>query len=170
MLSSKNAPGRFCVEKIFRIGILAGMEFSLDDISRVAELVIQRARQAKLAAPDRATVVALSGDLGAGKTTLVKEIARILGVSDELQSPTYVIYKRYEVPNDPDWKSLIHGDMYRLESADDIKKLGWDEMVAEPGNLIVVEWPEMIGDAVPQSAVCVLLTHKSDSLRSIDYN
>lgn len=155
--------------------------YSENEITDVALELIERARQAKLAAPDRATAVTLSGDLGAGKTTLVKEIARILGIREDLQSPTYVIYKKYPLglrplpleggDSDPGfpWKHLIHGDMYRLESADDIKKLGWDDLVSDPGNLIVVEWPEMIGDAVPQSAVRVFLTHKSDSLRSIDY-
>lgn len=117
---------------------------------------------------DRATVVALDGDLGAGKTTLVAEIGRQLGVADAMQSPTFGIYKRYQTGGGR-WKYLVHGDMYRLDSADDIRNLGWDDLLADPENLICVEWPERIAGAVPGDAVRVALGYAGEESRTIDF-
>ncbi|MDB4984494.1 MAG: hypothetical protein JWM20_673 [Patescibacteria group bacterium] len=161
--------------------------YAENQIGEVAAELIAKARQAKLAAPDRATLITLSGNLGAGKTTLIKEIAKQLGVQNDLQSPTYVIYKKYplglaeprplplkggDTAQDaqlPSWKYLIHGDMYRLESSAEIKNLGWDEMLSDSDNLVIIEWPEMIQDAVPKWAIKVSLAHVDESLRSIDF-
>jgi len=99
---------------------------------------------------------------------MIQEIARQLGIPENLQSPTYVIYKKYETPNSP-WKYLIHGDMYRLESADEIIKLGWKDLLKNSENLILIEWPEKIADAIPKDAIVVSLTHEGELLRGIDF-
>ena len=78
------------------------MEFSLEQLDRAAAKVVDAINSTKL--DNHATLVTFSGDLGAGKTTLIQEIARQLGVAETLQSPTYVIYKRYG--------NVVHGDMY----------------------------------------------------------
>ena len=119
-------------------------------------------------ASNQATVITFSGDLGAGKTTLIQEIARQLGVTDTLQSPTFVIYKRYRIPSLQDWSFLIHGDMYRLESAEEIEKLGWSELITDPNNLICIEWPEKITGAIPENALCVTIKHLGGEKRSIE--
>jgi tRNA threonylcarbamoyladenosine biosynthesis protein TsaE len=159
-------------------------KFSENDIPNIAGELIGKARQAKLAAPKRATLVTFSGNLGAGKTTMIKEIAKQLGVQNDLQSPTYVIYKKYPLGlAEPrplpleggdtsigyPWKFLIHGDMYRLEHADEILNLDWENLLQNPENLILIEWPEMIGDAIPDHAIRVSLTHVDESLRGIDF-
>src|SRR3989338_1544300 len=74
------------------------------------------------------TVVALSGDLGAGKTTFAQAVAKSLGVEETVNSPTFVIQKVYAL-SDQQWGRLIHIDAYRLKSADELRALGWDEMV-----------------------------------------
>ncbi len=142
------------------------MEYSLGDLEVVAERVIEEARRRR--ASDQATVITFSGDLGAGKTTLIQAIAQQLGVTDTLQSPTFVIYKRYAISSPQDWSFLIHGDMYRLESAEEIEKLGWSELITDPNNLICVEWPEKITGALPENALCVTIKHLGGEKRSIE--
>ncbi|MDP1625356.1 MAG: tRNA (adenosine(37)-N6)-threonylcarbamoyltransferase complex ATPase subunit type 1 TsaE [bacterium] len=111
-----------------------------------------------------ATIVALSGELGSGKTTFAKSFAAAFGVfEDDVTSPTFVIEKRFTIDASKvgrtNWKTLIHIDAYRLESAADVEKLHWNETVADPSNLILVEWPERIGDALPANAIRIKFSH-----------
>jgi tRNA threonylcarbamoyl adenosine modification protein YjeE len=107
---------------------------------------------------DEALIVGLSGHLGAGKTAFVKEAARALGVTEDVTSPTFVIMKIYETTpvgalKDIPWKRLIHIDAYRLERREELEALGWEKLVADPHNLIMVEWPENVGlDDLPESS------------------
>lgn len=100
---------------------------------------------------ENATVIALSGDLGAGKTTFTQAAAVALGVEETVNSPTFVIEKIYALA-DQKWNRLIHIDAYRLKSADELKALGWEEVVADPSNLIIIEWPEHVAEAIPENA------------------
>jgi len=115
-----------------------------------------------------AHVLALSGDLGAGKTSLVQAIARALGVTEALTSPTFVIQKSYET-RDPLFKRLIHIDAYRIEDAQELQVLGFADVVAEPGMLIAVEWAERVAALVPKDALKVTLTHEGEG-RCITYH
>lgn len=103
---------------------------------------------------ESATVVALSGDLGAGKTTFVQVCARELGIEETVSSPTFVIEKIYELSNRK-FACLIHIDAYRLKEAKELEVLGWGELVKDPQNLICIEWPERVTEAIPQNAVRV---------------
>ncbi|MDO8561684.1 MAG: tRNA (adenosine(37)-N6)-threonylcarbamoyltransferase complex ATPase subunit type 1 TsaE [bacterium] len=99
-----------------------------------------------------ATIVTLSGDLGAGKTAFAKALAREFGIDEDVTSPTYVIEKIY-APAKGAFSRFIHIDAYRLNSAHDLDVLGWRELLADSGNLIILEWPERVEDAIPKSAV-----------------
>ena len=101
-----------------------------------------------------ATVITLSGELGAGKTTFVQEVARALGVSETVSSPTFVIEKIYEL-TDQKFSHLIHIDAYRLKDAEELKHLGWEEIAADAGNLICIEWPERVSELIPEGAIRV---------------
>ncbi len=111
---------------------------------------------------DRATVVGLSGDLGAGKTTLTKAIAEILGVHDTVQSPTFVIAKFYPTTHDM-FNSMVHIDAYRIESIDELAPLGWEEVLTRPRTIVIVEWPERIEGALPNDAYHFSLSHDGDN-------
>ncbi len=100
---------------------------------------------------DMATVVALSGELGAGKTTFAQAVTKTLGVKETVNSPTFVIQRMYALANQK-WQRLVHIDAYRLKSADELRALGWEEIVADKDNLIVIEWPENVPGAIPESA------------------
>jgi tRNA threonylcarbamoyladenosine biosynthesis protein TsaE len=102
-----------------------------------------------------ATIVALSGDLGAGKTSFVQALARTYGVIDHVTSPTFVIEKIYQLPPDQPFKKLIHIDAYRLNTARELEALGWPELVANPEHVICIEWPERVAECIPADAITV---------------
>lgn len=93
-------------------------------------------------------VVAIAGELGAGKTTLVQAICRGAGVTTEVTSPTYALVHEYEGDRFP----IYHLDLYRLNKPEDLTNLGWDDMLRSHA-LILVEWPERGGDRIPADAV-----------------
>jgi tRNA threonylcarbamoyladenosine biosynthesis protein TsaE len=105
---------------------------------------------------DTATVVALKGDLGAGKTTFTQRLAHELGITETVQSPTYVLMKLYTLlPNGPQkiissmFDRLVHIDAYRLESPEEFATLAPEQFLHDPRALVVVEWPEKVGNALP---------------------
>ncbi|MFC1721093.1 tRNA (adenosine(37)-N6)-threonylcarbamoyltransferase complex ATPase subunit type 1 TsaE [Patescibacteria group bacterium] len=113
-----------------------------------------------------AKIVALHGDLGAGKTAFVKELAKELGIERHITSPTFVILKKYET-QDSNFKILVHIDAYRLESGEDLKLLGWDELSKDPQNLIVVEWPEQVADVLSDDIIKVQFEYVDEETRRI---
>ncbi len=116
-----------------------------------------------------AQIIALSGDLGAGKTAFTKEIARLLGVVGEITSPTFVIMKSYEVPAHPTFTILTHIDAYRIESDDEMRVLGFSEILNDPARLVCIEWPEKIENLIPKDAYIVSLTLNLDETRTLTY-
>ncbi|MDB5194703.1 MAG: hypothetical protein JWN50_717 [Parcubacteria group bacterium] len=120
-----------------------------------------------LTARDRAVVIALIGDLGAGKTAFSQAIGEALGVRDPIQSPTFLIEKIYELHKAP-WQHLVHIDAYRLESESELTALGWDAIIARPENLIIVEWADKIGGILPEGTIRVTMKHIDETTREID--
>jgi tRNA threonylcarbamoyladenosine biosynthesis protein TsaE len=114
-----------------------------------------------------ATVIALVGELGAGKTTLVQAISRMLGVTETVVSPTFTIAKFYET-NDLKWQKLIHIDAYRIEDQDELEPLGFDDLVATLGTIMIVEWPEQIKEALPLRTLWFTIEHY-DNMRHITH-
>jgi tRNA threonylcarbamoyladenosine biosynthesis protein TsaE len=99
-----------------------------------------------------ATVVILSGVLGAGKTTFTQEVAKALGVEEAVTSPTFVLEKIYKLEGQK-FSHLVHIDAYRLNGAHELGVLGWKELLADSGNLILLEWPERVDGAIPEDAM-----------------
>ncbi len=139
--------------------------FELKQIKETAEKLLNEIKKGK---GDGATILALFGDLGAGKTTITKEIASILGVKENVISPTFVIMKKYQT-KDSRFKNLIHIDAYRLDEHKDILVLGWEEMLKDKDNLIIVEWPEKIESYLPKDVYSVKLEHKDETTRKIKF-
>ncbi len=106
-------------------------------------------------------VVALYGDLGAGKTAFVRGMARGLDIRESVSSPTFTIVNEY--PGDP---ALFHFDMYRLKNAEELYGIGWEDYLDRNG-ICVTEWSERIEEALPEDAVRVTISRLSDSERSI---
>lgn len=99
-----------------------------------------------------ATVVVLSGGLGAGKTTFVQGIAKALGVEETITSPTFVLEKIYKL-DEQKFTHLVHVDAYRLKGAHELELLAWNELLQDNGNLIMLEWPERVVEAIPADAI-----------------
>ena len=105
-----------------------------------------------------AAVVALHGELGAGKTAFVQALARHWGVADRVVSPTFLLERVYDLPQGP-FERLVHIDAYRLEGAEDLAPLGWEGIKEDPGNLICIEWAERVSEALPEHTVHLTLSH-----------
>jgi tRNA threonylcarbamoyladenosine biosynthesis protein TsaE len=99
-------------------------------------------------------LVAISGDLGAGKTTLVQAICRGYGVTEPVTSPTFALVHEYHAPRSP----VFHIDLYRLERADELTGIGWDDIVRAEA-LVLVEWPERAAGRLPPGHVPIDLAH-----------
>lgn len=110
-------------------------------------------------------VVTLAGELGAGKTTLAQAICEGYGVTEPVTSPTFALVNQYAAP-----RSVVHHlDLYRLDRADQLVALGWDEIVGGAG-LVLIEWPERAEGSVPAGHVTLSLQHlPSDPHRRLLY-
>jgi tRNA threonylcarbamoyl adenosine modification protein YjeE len=102
-------------------------------------------------------LVTITGELGAGKTTLVQAICAGYGVTDEVTSPTFALVHEYQAPRSP----VHHLDLYRLERPDQLDEIGWDELVSARA-VVLVEWPERAGDRLPAGRVTLSLQHLPD--------
>lgn len=107
----------------------------------------------------RATVVGLSGELGAGKTAFTKCVASVLGIEETVTSPTFILEKIYIIPRGSvvgeRFTKLIHIDAYRLEEGNDMKALDWEAILLNEHNLIFLEWPEQVSSVLPEDMVAV---------------
>jgi len=117
-----------------------------------------------------ATVVGLVGDLGAGKTTFVKALAKSLGVRGRVMSPTFIIIKRFNLPrNKAGFKNMYHLDCYRISSKE-LLKLGFKDALKDSQNLMVIEWADRIKNIMPKNSIWIKLSHpKYGKGRVIEY-
>lgn len=102
-------------------------------------------------------VIAIAGELGAGKTTLTQSICRGYGVSDDVTSPTFTLVHEYSGAR----SKVYHLDLYRMKSARELEALGWDDMLQENA-LVIVEWPDRALGLMPPGHVPISLAHLSE--------
>jgi len=110
----------------------------------------------------RDAFIALHGDLGAGKTTLVRHLLQALGVRGRIKSPTYAVVEPYELPGLPIW----HFDFYRFADPREWEDAGFKEIFASPG-LKLVEWPEKAGAQLPTADLDITLHTALDGARQV---
>lgn len=113
-----------------------------------------------------ATVIALSGDLGSGKTTFSKEIAKLLDIQETVISPTFVIQKKYTTTNSV-FTQFVHIDTYRIENDSEAKSLKLTEVFNTPKTLVFIEWPEKIHSNLPPNTIWVSFEVISQEERKI---
>ena len=107
------------------------------------------------------TVVAMYGELGAGKTAFVRGMARGMGITERVSSPTFTIVNEYLGD-----RTLIHFDMYRLGSADELFDIGWEDYLAR-GAVCAVEWSENVEEAFYGDEIILTIEKTSDTSRKI---
>lgn len=106
------------------------------------------------------TVVLLKGDLGGGKTTFAQGFAKGLGIREKILSPTFVIMKKF--------KNFYHIDCYRLKGEKDLLELGFEEIIKDKKNIVLVEWPEKAKKIMPKDAINVTFGFVKDKERKIE--
>jgi len=121
---------------------------SLEETTEIAKKFI-----ASVAPENRATTVVFYGDLGAGKTTFIQALAKEMGMTESITSPTFVIQKSYGAVKYFD--ALIHIDAYRLKSGEELMKLRFEETLQLPKTLICIEWPSNVESALPNDVIKV---------------
>jgi tRNA threonylcarbamoyladenosine biosynthesis protein TsaE len=111
----------------------------------------------------RGDVVLLHGDLGAGKTTLTKGIARALGVQDAVSSPSFALVNEYALP----LLRLFHLDLYRLNDPADLESIGFAELTSSDDGIAIVEWPERAGAMLPDRYLLIEIGYAGEGCRSL---
>jgi tRNA threonylcarbamoyladenosine biosynthesis protein TsaE len=120
------------------------LSHNLQDTKKIAYNI---AKQVK----DQGGIIALSGDLGAGKTTFTKFLAQSLGIKDKIISPTFVLMRQHKLDNE---NYLFHLDVYRLEEDANIPSLDLPELF-RGGNIVLIEWAEKIKKYLPPTTIWI---------------
>lgn len=128
---------------------------TLTELVAFADILTANLRT-KSSAVNGALILALSGDLGAGKTTLVQLLAKNLGVDEVVTSPTFTIMKAYET-KDTTFSRLVHMDAYRIETLDELRPLHLNNIFSAEGTLFCIEWAEKIAAALPTDIVTLYI-------------
>jgi tRNA threonylcarbamoyladenosine biosynthesis protein TsaE len=131
--------------------------FALHERMDVANWLLQQAQNCR--------VWAWRGELGAGKTTLIKAVCEVLGVTSPMASPTFSIVNQYETE---DHQTVYHFDFYRLKNEAEAYDIGVDEYL-DGGSYCFIEWPDRISALLPPRYLDLAIHHQSDSTRKIEF-
>ncbi len=108
-------------------------------------------------------VIELIGDVGAGKTTFTRGLAKGLGIKEEITSPSFTISKVYSLPNG---KTLTHYDFYRLQDPG-LMKEDLEESISNPNNYTIIEWGESVSDILPKNHTTINIKYNDDGSREV---
>ncbi len=141
----------FCVKQKKRIfaGKYIAMnskEFHIDSVEALTEV-----SEYLISMRDEADIIAFYGAMGAGKTTLIKNLCHKMGVTDEVNSPTFAIVNEYVTE---EGESVYHFDFYRIKKLEEAYDIGFENYF-DSGNLCLIEWPEMIEPLLPEQYIRV---------------
>lgn len=131
--------------------------FLLSEVPIIAKEIIQNSTS---------KIILFYGDMGVGKTTLIKEICKILGTEDLISSPTFSIVNEYITSND---KTIFHFDFYRIDNEEEAYNIGVDDYF-DSNHWCLIEWPSVVENLLPLENVNVYLTVLEDGQRNIQIN
>lgn len=130
--------------------------YHLDTIDLAAEVVVDHLTS---------KTVLLYGNMGTGKTTLIKSIVKVLGSDDIVNSPTFAIVNEYQTAKD----TIYHFDLYRIENEEDALNFGMDDYLSSK-SWMFIEWPDKIQNLLPNDAAIVTIELNSDNSRTLKLN
>lgn len=131
--------------------------FSLDEINNVAELIVA-------AQPNK--VILFNGEMGAGKTTFIKQLCKTLGVTEATSSPTFSLVNEYETSDN---QTIYHFDFYRLKKETEALDMGVDDYLYS-GNWCFIEWAEKIANLLPESYSTITIEVQPNNKRLLKLN
>ena len=150
-------------EKFHNFGVLYHSVMRKIVINGVGDL--DRAAREFLRLTDGVRIYAFYGSMGAGKTTFISALCRVLGVGDEVASPTFTIVNEYRAA---DGRAVYHFDFYRIEKLQEVLDIGYEEYIDSDG-LCLMEWPEKIEDILPEDTLKVHIEEQPDGSRSVTF-
>jgi len=131
-------------------------------------LLLGREIRAYQAGAGLSLTILLLGELGAGKTVFAKGVGKGLGVKPTIHSPTFLLMKRYPLARSC-FKNLWHIDCYRIHNARELIALGLKDILRDPTNVVVIEWPERVRKLIPRGALTVSFAHTRGDTRIIRF-
>ncbi len=129
--------------------------YSLNELADIAKFIITNSKH---------KVILFYGKMGVGKTTLIKEIVKQLGVTENVSSPTFSLVNEYHSSNN---KTIYHFDFYRIKNEEEAMDIGIDEYFYS-NNLCLIEWPNKVENLLPLESVKVIITENNESNRTIE--
>ena len=115
-----------------------------------------------------ALIVGLIGELGGGKTTFVQGFAAGLGVKGKITSPTFVVMRKYPVKKTGG--KFFHIDCYRIKGSKELESLGFKEITADTGNIVLIEWPEVARKILPKNMIWINFEHAGGNRRRLEFS
>ena len=135
-------------------------KISIQNISCIEDAAREFLRQTQ-----GVTVYAFYGRMGAGKTTFISALCSVLGVGDEVASPTFTIVNEYRAS---DGTPVFHFDFYRIEKLSEVLDIGYEEYL-DSGGLCLMEWPEKIEELLPEDVLRVSIVEEEDGSRTVTF-
>ncbi|CAM1354050.1 tRNA (adenosine(37)-N6)-threonylcarbamoyltransferase complex ATPase subunit type 1 TsaE [Tenacibaculum insulae] len=130
--------------------------YSLNELTQVAENIVKKASH---------KILLFNGDMGVGKTTLIKEICKVLGVKDVAHSPTFSLVNEYETIKN---NTVYHFDFYRIENEEEAYDMGVEDYLYS-NNWCLIEWPENVKNLLPLDAVNIKISLLENGQRNIQF-
>ncbi len=131
------------------------MEYSLNEIQQVGKFILSKAQHQALL---------FYGEMGVGKTTLIKVIVQLLGSSDQVSSPTFSLVNEYHYPHG----KIFHFDLYRIKQEEEVADIGFEDYFYEAKDWQFIEWPEMIPNLLPEEHTAVHVELLASGKRKIN--
>ena len=119
------------------------LNYTLDNLDAIVETILKNTQS---------NLLLFYGEMGVGKTTLIKALVKSLGSKDDVQSPTYSLVNEYRTET----KAIYHFDLYRLNDIEDVYNFGFEDYLNDE-DYVLIEWPELVADIMPEDAVHIYL-------------
>lgn len=148
---------------------------------KVFSTICDRCLNKKEEKQNTSTIICLDGNLGSGKTTFTKYFVKNFKIKEDVTSPTFVICKTFDIPDNYlskkqkdkfkniKFKKIYHFDMYRLKSSSELNVLNWIEIIDNPENVVLIEWPEIVQDAIPKKCFKLSFEFINKNQRNIKF-
>ena len=145
-----------------------------EELKKIAkDLAVNLMSRSRLDIGGGALVLALTGDLGSGKTTFAQAFAGTLGVKEKVKSPTFIIFRKSKIipllaGQNSKFRCFYHFDVYRINSEKEILNLGWEEIISNPKNIVLVEWADKIEKILPKNSIKINFKHLKGDKREME--